>query len=167
MRKLCLLVTLAWTGCDDKNEPVDDSGTTGTTGTTPTTGTPVDGEARVERDCAPDDGTAFTFIIGLDSASCDSDPSGPYLRIGVWYNLDPMAGGSWDLDPSKGVAGAWYSPTGDSSVTESAVSGRIEISTWDEINGATGSYALLTSGGSTLVGSFSALACLEDGPLCG
>jgi len=130
-------------------------------------GTAVPGEARVESDCAPDDGAAYSFHIGLAAASCDASPEGALLRITVWTGLDHMAGGAWNLAPSVGVAGTWYSPSGSSSDLVNGASGILRVTTWDETAGATGTYDVVLEDGTHLSGSFDAVACLGDGPLCG
>lgn len=162
MRKttLALLAALA-TGCDDKSDETGQTdGTDGTDG-----GSPVEGDARVERSCAPDDGAAYEFQIGLDGAGCESTPSGPWLRITVWADLEPMAGGAWDLDPASGVAGVWFDP-GDGSF-QGARAGSLTVSTWDETAGANGRYRLILEDGSRLSGDFEADACLQEQPPCG
>src|SRR5687768_6175635 len=42
---------------------------------------PVEGESKVVRSCAPDDGPAFTFTIGLAASTCDAMPLVPVLRV--------------------------------------------------------------------------------------
>lgn len=127
-------------------------------------GDPVDGDATVTPDCAPDDGSAYSFDIGLDDGACDAVPTGSWLRVVLWANLDPMAGSSWDLDPASGLAQVQLF-VGDGSTWLTQTGGTFTVDTWTS-DGATGSFDVFLEDGTHLTDEFDALYC-DAAPMCG
>lgn len=127
---------------------------------------PVDGESRTIRSCAPDDGPALSVEIGLASKTCGSPAGGPLLRIIFYTHIDNPAGNVFDLAPSAGEAQAIYNPGGDPSNIIGSASGALSVDTWD-MAAAKGSYDVVMNDGTHLAGTFDAIACLMDQPMCG
>jgi hypothetical protein len=128
---------------------------------------PVPGESNVVRDCAPNDGPAYTVTVGLAAGTCNAMPAGPVLRIRMWTKLDMPAGNTWDLAENSPDGFAVYSPGGDPSNLIYSSKGTLAIKTWDEMTKVTGSYDIELTDGTHLVGDFNAAACLNDMPMCG
>lgn len=145
---------------------------------TETAGPPLDngpsGPTVVENSCAPDDGSAWEFTIGLTSG-CDSaapDPSEPFVRITV-YDLallsDPVGTTTmWtDWQPAQGQ----YAPDGQQGMMLNASAGSIYIESWDNVgeegSELSGWYTLtLDDDQSEIGGTFTGRYCGGD-VLCG
>jgi hypothetical protein len=127
---------------------------------------PVPGESRAVRDCAPDDGPARTITIGLAARTCDAQPAGSVFRMTFYTHVDSPAGNTWNLASNGGEAQGIYQPDGDPSNIIVVKTGSLSITTWDMMN-AKGSYDVVLNDGTHLAGSFDAIACLTDQPLCG
>ena len=112
------------------------------------------GPATVSNDCAPDDGSAVTFDIGVETASCSESSAGlPHARITI-YQAVPLAAGTYAFGDS-GTGGAWFSDDGtaEMAVTE----GTLTVDTWGST--VTGSYELTVQGGETYAGTFDGVEC--------
>lgn len=145
---------------------------------TDTGGAPLDngpgGPSVVDNSCAPDDGPAWEFTIGL-TPGCDSaapDPSDPFVRITVYDGAllgDPVGMTTmWtDWMPAQGQ----YAPEGQAGMVRNASAGSLHIESWDSV-GEVGSqlsgwYTLtLDDDQSEIGGSFTATFCGGD-VLCG
>lgn len=119
------------------------------------------GPSTAEHDCAPDDGAAVRFTIGLPAQECDADTSGTaHLRLTLWTAW-PLAVGSYELDSGSGVA--WISPEAGGAEM-SVSSGTLTIDEWG--TAIRGSYRVSVGGGSTYEGTFDAIWC-ENEMMCG
>lgn len=128
---------------------------------------PVEGESKVVRSCAPNDGPAFTFTIGIAASTCDAMPLVPVLRISIFTNIDSPAGKTWDVAQSSPDGFGVFYPSADPSDLVFTKEGTLKIDTWDATKAATGSYDLVLQDGTHLAGSFNAVACLVEQPMCG
>ena len=148
-----LLLSLACTGASDSEKP--DS--------TPESnyfhiGDGPAGLVRMVNTCAPNDGSAVEFQIGLAEATCTADwASDATLRMdvdGPFTGLDPGSYTAW---------GIWFDPDGDGAPVDGAAGGvvitRVDGDFYE------GSYSF-TGGGQTYTGEFGALHCYGD-VLCG
>jgi hypothetical protein len=141
--------------------PKDDSAADDTAADTDTALSGPAGPATAEHDCAPDDGAAVRFMIGLATQECDADTSGTaHLRLTLWtaWPLDP---GSYPLDSSSGVA--WLAPE-DGGAELSISEGTLTIDEWG--TAILGSYRVTVGGGDTYEGAFDAIWC-ENELMCG
>ena len=128
---------------------------------------PVEGESNVVRSCAPNDGPAYTFAIGLSASTCGAMPAGPVLRISIYTKLDMPAGNMWDVAQNSPDGFAVYYPGDDPSNLVFGKKGMLTVKTWDQTKAATGSYDVELVDGTHLVGLFNATACLVEAPMCG
>ena len=71
-------------------------------------GEPVDGASTVTEDCAPDDGPAWSFDIGVEDDTCTAAHAQPFLRVTVWEHTSTMAGQTWSLSPDMGQGQVLY-----------------------------------------------------------
>lgn len=127
---------------------------------------PVPGQSSATRDCAPNDGPAITITIGLAARTCDAKPAGSVFRMTFYTHVDSPAGNTWNLDPNGGEAQGIYQPAGDPSNLVVVKTGSLSITTWDMVD-AKGSYDVTLNDGTHLAGSFDAIACLTNQPMCG
>jgi hypothetical protein len=128
---------------------------------------PVAGESNVVKSCAPNDGPAYTFTIGLTAATCGAMPAGPVLRLTIYTKLDMPAGNTWDMAQNSPDGFALYYPGDDPSNLVFGQEGTLTVDTWDATKAATGSYDVVLVDGTHLVGDFNATACLAESPMCG
>jgi len=127
---------------------------------------PVAGEASATPSCAPDDGPAYTIDLGLPERSCVSKPAGPFLRLTFYTHVASPAGNTWDMAIPAGEAQGIYQPDGDPSNIIVVKSGALSVTAWDTAS-AKGSYDVILNDGTHLAGSFDAIVCPGDPPLCG
>lgn len=128
---------------------------------------PVEGESNVVRSCAPNDGPAYTVVIGLSAPTCGAMPAGEVLRVSIWTKLDMLAGNTWDVAQNSQDGFAAYYPGVDPSDLVFSSQGTLEIKTWDEMTSITGSYDIVLKDGTHLAGDFDATPCLVEMPMCG
>lgn len=160
MFRLFPLALLAACVGDKPDDTSDDTSTSDDTGgiTLHHEGEGPAGSVTFQNTCAPDDGPALEFDIGLAEASCGADwASSASLRIAIdggWNNITTGTYTAW---------GVWYDPDGDGNWEEGATA----TLTIDRVQGdlVEGSYRV-ESGGDTIEGSFGALNCYGD-VLCG
>lgn len=119
------------------------------------------GPTVVENDCAPDDGSAVTFTIGVDGSTCSASSAGlPHARITIYQGM-PLAAGDYTFGDS-GDGGAWFSEDGTMEVAVSQ--GTLTVDSWGST--ITGSYELTVQGGETYAGTFDGIECTVK-ILCG
>jgi hypothetical protein len=142
-------------------------GTGGQGGAGGSAAVPVEGESRTIKSCAPDDGTAFTIEIGLPQATCDAAQAGPLLRISFYTHVDAPAGNTFVISQEiTGDGQAIFNPGGDPSNLIFAKNGTLTVDTWDTAS-ATGGYDIIFTDGTHLAGTFNAVGCLTNSPMCG
>lgn len=144
------------TGGSTGAQPTTSAGTGETTGGA--TGTPSSfGEA-----CAPDDGPATEFQIGIALRACDSTfpDDAPIFRIVVYQGL-PLAVGEHKLDGGLGFA---YLDTGNGMPVTGDV-GTLVV-TAVTADGLLGTYDVTLTDSTHLTGDFDALYCPVD-VVCG
>jgi hypothetical protein len=127
---------------------------------------PVPGQSSAIRDCAPNDGPAITITIGLAARTCDAMPAGSVFRMTFYTHVDSPAGNTWNLAANGGEAQGIYQPAGDPSNLVVVKTGSLSITTWNMVD-AKGSYDVILNDGTHLAGSFDAIACLTNQPMCG
>lgn len=137
----------------------DTGGDSTSESTSESTGEGVPGNATVDDSCAPNDGAALEFRVGLDEASCGSPWSGDQLRLLV-YQGAPLSPGVYPLD---GIDGAAVFDGGDGLVFGS--DGSLTIEAWTE-EAVVGSYEVTLEDNSVHSGSFVGPHCLTM-PMCG
>lgn len=123
------------------------------------TGAGAPQNATVDDGCAPDDGAALEFRIGVDAATCGSPWSGDQLRI-LLYQGDPLAPGVYPLD--NGSGGATFD---DGQGLVFGSSGTLTIDAWAE-DAVAGSYEVTLEDNSVHSGSFVGPHCMTM-PMCG
>lgn len=123
------------------------------------TGEGAPGNATVDDSCAPDDGAALEFRVGLDEASCGAPWSGDQLRLLV-YQGAPLTPGVYPLD---GSFGATVFDDGQGFVFGTV--GSLTIEAWSE-DAVVGSYEVTLEDRSMHSGSFVGPHCLTM-PMCG
>lgn len=134
-----------------------------TTTTSTTTGS-GDGEpAKYSESCAPDDGPAVEFSIGIALRECAADfpEDAPILRVLLYRGVNELPVGAYPLDGGNGFASL---DTGDGT-PETGDVGTVTI-TSVTADGVVGTYDLTLSEGTELSGSFDAIYCPQD-VLCG
>lgn len=114
--------------------------------------------AKVNNECAPDDGAALEFQIGVDMPGCDGSFVGD-LRIRV-YQGAPLTPGDYPIDLANGIA-VFDDGTGE----KLSESGTLTIDGWrgSEVSG---SYQVVFQDQSVAAGLFVAEHCMTM-PLCG
>jgi hypothetical protein len=114
--------------------------------------------AKVNDECAPDDGAALEFQIGVDMPGCGGSFVGD-LRIRV-YQGAPLVPGDYPIDLANGIA-----VFNDGSGELLSESGTLTIDGWrgSEVSG---SYQVVFEDQSVAAGLFVAEHCLTM-PLCG
>ncbi len=140
-------------------------------------GPPLDngpsGDATVDNSCAPDDGLAWAFRIGL-TAACDAaqpDPSEPYVTINIYDSaLFETPVGTTSEWTDWMLASGSYAPEGSEGEIQSASAGSLHIESWEgqgEVGSTLSGWYTLTLGDDTQIGgSFTATFCGGD-PMCG
>lgn len=143
------------------------SGSTGaqpttSAGTGETTGGAAGTPAKFEEACAPDDGPATEFKIGIAVRACDSTfpDDAPLFRIIVFEGL-PLAVGEYKLDGGHGFA---YLDTGNGMPVTGDV-GTLVV-TAVTADGLQGTYDVTLSDSTHLTGDFDAIYCPVD-TVCG
>jgi hypothetical protein len=138
------------------------TGEPGTTTDHGTTGSVTGEPSKYEPACAPDDGPASEFKIGLAERLCSSDfpEDAPLFRI-ILFTGPPLAPGEYKLDGGNGFA--WLD-TGDGM----PVSGQVGTLTVTEqtADGVIGTYDVTLEDSTNLAGEFDAIFCDSD-VLCG
>jgi hypothetical protein len=134
-------------------------GTTGgtTTGGT-TTGGPLGEPTTYGQACAPDDGPAVEFRVGLALRECSADfPQGAAILRIVLFQGVPLAPGVYNLD---GGNGSVYFDDGDGM----PMTGDIGVVTITDMtaDGLVGSYDVTLTDNTQLAGSLDALYCPVD-----
>lgn len=130
-----------------------------TTGGETGTGGSAPDNAVVDDSCAPNDGAALEFRIGLDAAECGAAWTGGNLRVTL-YQGGPLAPGVYPLD--GGFGGASFEENQD---LVFGGSGSLTIDEWTE-EAVSGSYSLTFDDQSVRAGSFVGPHCLTM-PMCG
>lgn len=137
----------------------------GSTSSQPTSGATTGGAAgqpsSVSESCAPDDGPAAEFTIGLIERACGAGfpAEAPMLRISLFQSL-PLAAGEYNLD--GGFGQVFYD---DGNGLVSGNSGKLTI-TSVTADGYLGTYDVTLMDNTNLVGDLDAIYCPID-PLCG
>lgn len=132
---------------------------------------PPAGSAIVQRSCAPNDGLAYTVILGLASEACEGEAGGAYLVVDLYGDgVGDPAGHTWDLtDPT--VASAHQVPEPSSPTAWLGLTaGTLTIDTFDDAGRVTGDIDVILDGGEAIAGPFDANgACITelDPPMCG
>lgn len=144
----------ASTGAGDTE---DGDATAGTSGDS--TGEGVPEHATVDNSCAPDDGAALEFRVGLAEAVCGAPWSGDQLRLLV-YQGAPLAPGVYPLD--GGLGGATFD---DGQGLVFGSSGSLTIESWAE-DAVVGSYEVTLEDRSVHAGDFVGPHCATM-PMCG
>ena len=128
-------------------------------GSSESTGPGAPENATVDDSCAPNDGAALEFRVGLDEASCGAPWSGDQLRLLVYLGA-PLTPGVYPLD---GGAGAAVFDGGDGLVFGTV--GSLTIESWSD-DAVVGSYEVTLEDRSMHSGSFVGPHCLTM-PMCG
>ena len=107
--------------------------------------------------CAPDDGAAWSIVVGVSEDACEgvAATSTPFARLQIWSSA-PVAGDVYDLAADEG-SGALYAEGSDAG-PEDATAGVIVMEYADETS-MQGQYALVFSDASGVEGNFSATVC--------
>jgi hypothetical protein len=143
-------------------EPGTSTGEPGTS-SSGTTGGGLDGEpSKMEPACAPDDGPATEFKIGLAERLCSSDfpEDAPIFRVVVFTGPPPLAPGEYKLDNGNGFA-----TFDDGNGVINGFLGTLTI-TDPSADGVKGTYDITLDDASNLAGEFDAIFCDAD-ILCG
>jgi hypothetical protein len=123
----------------------------------------------VERTCAPNDGPAVTFSLGgaYDPDTCALDIDSRNIVISIYLDeFDVSAPHTYRFD-AEDLRGAGTICPGGEGVCLQASAGEVRVETWDEGEGATGTWQL-TIGDASESGSFDADWCAgQGGPYCG
>jgi hypothetical protein len=149
------------TSTTSTTEPDTSTGEDTTTGGT--TGVVVEGEpSKMEPACAPDDGPATEFKIGLAERMCSSDfpEDAPIFRVVVFTGPPPLAPAEYKLDNSNGFASF-----DDGNGVVNGFLGTVTI-TEQSADGVKGTYDVTFDDASNLAGDFDAIFCDAD-VLCG
>lgn len=142
-------------------EPDTSTGEPDTTGGT--TGVVVEGEpSKMKPACAPDDGPATEFEIGLAERLCSSDfpEDAPIFRVVVFTGPPPLAPGEYKLDNGNGFA-----TFDEGNGVINGFLGTITI-TEQSADGVKGTYDITLDDASNLAGDLDAVFCDAD-VLCG
>lgn len=143
--------------CPSSKDDTADTDTSDTAG--PLVG--PSGDATATNDCAPDDGAAVTFVIGLDAPGCEASSAGvPNVQITL-YTGRPLDPGSYPFGDFEDGS-AWFSEDGTTQLSVS--DGTVTIDSWSDT--ITGSYVLTVQGGATYAGTFEAVSC-DSTIMCG
>lgn len=140
-----------------------DGTSTGEPGSTGTTGTVFEGDpSKMEPACAPDDGPATEFEIGLAERMCGSDfpEDAPMLRIVVFFGPPPLLPAVYKLDDGSGFV---QFDNGNGVVN--GFFGNLTI-TDQTADGVQGTYDVTLDDATNLSGQFDAIFCDAD-ILCG
>lgn len=145
---------------EDATGPSETTGGPSSTGGTSTTGDGTVSTAAVDSACAPDDGPALEFRLGVDAAECGAPWSFEQLRILLW-NGGPLAPGEYVLDGGNGFA------TYDDGMgmQASGMTGKIVIESWSDAE-VVGSYDVTLDDQSVHFGNFVGPRCMTN-PMCG
>ncbi len=127
--------------------------------------------------CAPNDGPAWSLLIGL-GAACDAgapDPSAPFVHINIYdgpFMASPLAGElSW-TDSSSGSL--TYAPDGSNGALQYIDNAALHITSWESWSGeptevgaeVTGWYTTVLDDGTEIGAAFSGPWC-GGSPMCG
>lgn len=149
---------------DTPTSTTDATATTESLTTTDTTGGPNGDPSSYGEACAPDDGLATEFKIGLEQRECNADfpADAPIFRI-VLFTQGPgeLAPGEYKLDGGFGFA---YLDQGDGSPLTGDVGTLTVVAV--TADGLVGTYDVTLQDSTNLVGEFDALYCPVD-VLCG
>ena len=158
----------------------DDDGGGGGGGSPDASGSPGDAEPAdatgsefavdiVRRSCAPNDGPAVTLSLGAayDPETCTIDFDSANVIISVYLDeWEVSAPDTFRFDAEDFRGDGQFCPGGDGACLE-ASAGEIQLETWSEGEGASGSWQI-TLGDDNRSGSFAADWCTgEGGPYCG
>lgn len=147
------------------SEPTSTSASTSSassTATEPTTGGAAGEPAKYSDACAPDDGAAVDFDIGIALRECTADfpEDAPIFRITLFQGV-AVPVGEHKLDGGFGMA---YLDNGDGTPV-TGTTGTLTILA-EVADGLVGTYDVTLSDDTHLAGSFDAVYCPQD-VLCG
>lgn len=151
------------TSTSTTDEPGTSTSTTGEPGSTGgTTGGAAGEPTKMEPACAPDDGPATEFKIGVAARECSADfpEDAPLFRIVIFTAGPPLPPAVYKLDGGQGFAffddgnGVKQADVGTLTITELTA------------DGALGTYDVTFQDNSALAGEFDAIFCDSD-ILCG
>lgn len=115
--------------------------------------------------CSPNDAGAVSVMIGVDRLSCDSEPSGSYVRVSLWYTgWDYLKPGRYAVDVNGGNGMSLYSPKPGSTDWEGGTNTILTIKTIDSEGMLGHVEASFPSG--TVSMDFTAKWCAGN-PMCG
>lgn len=152
-------------GTTDAGSTSEGTGSASGSTTGPTTGATTGGAsaqaANVSESCAPDDGPAADFTIGLLERTCGAGlpADAPTLRITLFQSL-PLGAGEYNLD--GGFGSVYYE---DANGVVSGNTGKLTI-TEVTADGYVGTYDVTLMNSTQLAGDFDAIYCPTD-VLCG
>lgn len=170
--------------CSEKAGSEDPVGSAGSGGDTGGSGggteAPLDngpgGSLLMAAACGPDDGQAFSLVMGLGSG-CDqseADPARPYVRLDMYHPdllADPVGTEVTWADASGGFA--TFAPEGRSGPTYTTGAGALLLTEWEGVDAGrpeggrvAGWYVLRLDDGSEVGAPFSGSWCGGE-PLCG
>jgi hypothetical protein len=143
----------------DETDDTDDTDDTDVAGLTAPTGS-----ERVVKTCAPDDGPAVRFELGIALDTCEADfaVGSAVLTIDVYGDLTWMTAGTFTLAAGNGSVA--YGADKDAA-KELATEGTLEITSWTGA-GASGTYDFTFPSGH-LTGEFEDARSCDAGEVCG